>query len=128
MSFNPSLGGQALFGLAVNVNRIPNANAAQIAQFFGVSGVQSMDGGSRGAVFEIQGCMVGISAAAVQAAASLLETMADGVARTFIDTTGTSWSNVVYRKEFQWQGPYFLLCDGTGRRGRAYRCILHGLQ
>lgn len=128
MSFTPSLGGSAIFGLAVNVNHIPNANAAQVAQFFGVEGVQSMDGGKRGRVFEVQGCMVGLNAAGVQAAAAILESLADGVARTFIDTTGTAWGNVVYRNEFAWQGPYFLLCDGTGRRGRAYRAVLHGLQ
>jgi len=128
MAFPPSLGGAQVFGLACNVSYVPNANATQVAAFFGVAGVQSMDGGSRGAAFEIQGCMVGINPAGVQFYASSLLSMADGVARTFIDTTGVAWASCVFRREFQYTGGYALLCDGTGRWIRPYRAVIHQLQ
>ena len=122
----PTLGGYALFGVAVNVNMNPNANAYQLASFFGVQGVQGMDGGQRGRVFEITGVLVGETPAYVVAGATQLSSYADGVARIFQDTTGTAWPNVVYRNEFQWTGK-FMEALNLGGWCRPYRCVLHGL-
>lgn len=122
----PTFGGLAMFGQAVNMHMTPNANAAQIAAFFGVFGVQSLDGGQRGRIHEVTGLMVGATPALVQANEIQWEQFATGISQLLIDTTGLAWPNTVYRNEFSWDGR-FLLIPAQGLWCRSYRLILHGL-
>ena len=122
----PYYGGFPVFGLAVSIHHVPNANAAQVAQFFGVAGVQAMDGGGRGRVFEVQGLLTGASPAGCVSSELFLLSFADGVARTLTDTTGISWPNVVFRGEYQRTGKFMTNCSGGGWL-LPFRCVLHGL-
>lgn len=122
----PSLGGFPVFGYAVHITMVPNANAAQTAAFFGVQGVQEMDGGTRGRTFQVEGLMAGANPAAVQANESALEQFADGNTRILYDTTGAAWPNVVYKNNFMWQGKY-AWSPTLAAWVRPYRLVLHGL-
>jgi hypothetical protein len=122
----PTYGGLPIFGYAVNVAMVPNANASQIAAFFGVQGVQAMDGGGRGRAFEITGLMAGTTPASVQFGQQQLESLADGVARVLVDTTGFGWANVVYKNDFSWTGKY-MWSPTLAAWVRQYRCVMYGL-
>lgn len=122
----PTYGNLPIFGYAVHITPVVNPNASQIAAFFGVEGVQSLDGGMRGRVFQVEGIIAGQSTAAVVAAGASLESLANGVARTLVDTSGFAWANVVYRNEFSWISG-FLWSPTVGAWTRRYRCLFHGL-
>lgn len=119
-------GGIPIFGYAVHITPVLNPNASQVAQFFGVQGVQSLDGGMRGRVFQVEGLLAGTSTALVVAAGAAFENYADGVARILTDTAGIACANVTYRNEFSWEGP-FLWSPTLAAWCRPYKCLLHGL-
>lgn len=122
---NPMFGGEYLFGTACHVVHAPHATAEQQASFFGVTGMTSLFGGGRGRVFEVSGLFVGSDLAAVFGGESALLSFADGIARTFIDTQGRAWPNVIFK------GEYTPSPDGPKATDFGwclpYRCILHGL-
>lgn len=122
----PTYGGFAIFGVATSVEHIPNANAQQIAAFFGVQGVQSLMGGGRGRAFGIDGLLVGSTTAGVRAAESALLTYADGLARTLTDTTGSVWPNVVFHAEYQ-PTSKFMSIPSLGLWGMTYKAVFRGL-
>lgn len=122
----PSFGGLYLFGEAVHIEHTPNANAQQIAAFFGVTGVQSMTGGGRGRAFMIQGVLPGLNPALCVEAELYLLQFADGIARSLIDTVGIVWPNVVFHAEYQRVGGFLVNCTGGGWL-LPYRCVMHGL-
>lgn len=123
----PTYGGVALFGKSVSVKHNPNANAAQIAAFFGVNNVQTLDGGSRGRVFEITGCLYGATPAACVFAEQFLLSFGDGIGRTLIDTTGLPWSDVVFKREFTRQGQFMKDCTFPFGWILPYSCLFYGL-
>lgn len=98
-------------GLAPRVTMTTNPSEKQLNTFFGYSGVQSLWGGTRGRVFEVQAVFGGANIAAVVALRDALLAYDDGIARTLTDTAGTIWSNVVFSGAFQPTGPY--LARGT---------------
>lgn len=110
-------------GQAARVTMVTNPSEKQINTFFGYSGVQSLWGGRRGRVFEVQAVFVGANRAAVDALRNALLAYDDGVARTLTDTGGTVWSNVVYSGAFQPMGPY--MASG-GNLILPYRAIFEG--
>jgi len=122
----PTFGGAAIFGVATSVSHVPNATAAQEAAFFGIQGVQSLFGGTRGRAFEVSGVLSGDSPAGCVAAEILLLSYADGIARTLIDTTGTAWPSVVFHGQYQRTGP-FAVAGGNNGWILPFRCILRGL-
>jgi len=93
-------------GLAPRVTMTPNPSEKQLNAFFGYSGVQSLWGGRRGRIFEVQAVFSGANLAAVVALRDALLVYDDGVARTLTDTTGKVWTNVVFSGAFQPLGPY----------------------
>jgi hypothetical protein len=122
---NPSLGGSYVFGTACHVVHSPHPIALQKGGYFGVTGMTSLYGGGRGRTFEVTGVLVGPDLPTVIAAEGALLTYADGIARTFVDTQGRAWPNVIFEGEYQPspEGPKptdFGWC-------LPYRCILHGL-
>jgi hypothetical protein len=122
---NPSFGGSFVFGTACHVVHVPHPVALQRDGFFGVTGMTSLFGGGRGRTFEVTGLLVGSNLPSVIAAEGALLACADGIARTFVDTQGRSWPNVIFEGEYQpsAEGPKptdFGWC-------LSYRCILHGL-
>lgn len=122
---NPSFGGSNVFGTACHVVHVPRPVAVQKDDYLGQNGWTSLFGGGRGRTFDVSGVLVGPSLPAVIAAEGLLLAYADGIARTFIDTQGRVWPNVIFEGEYQpsRDGPKptdFGWC-------LPYRCILHGL-
>jgi hypothetical protein len=131
--FTPLYDGNPIFGLAVRMQMVPNPTQLQLDSFFGVNGVVSLFGGSRGRTFMIQGCLFAfqdafsdpITIIDLNAAEGVIHSFADGIARTMVDTRGNSWPNVVFRDEFQ--------PDPMGARPSdsgwilPYRMVMHGL-
>jgi hypothetical protein len=122
---NPSLGGAPVFGIACHVVHIPHPVAVQKDAYVGQPGMTALYGGSRGRAFEITGVLVGANLPGVIAAEGALLAYADGIARTFIDTQGRAWPNVIFEGEYSPSpaGPKitdFGWC-------LPYRCVLHGL-
>ncbi len=116
---------QLIFGAAVRIVHVPQANAQQIDSFMGVNGSVALFGGSRGRTFEITGVFVGASLIAVVAAESVLLSYADGIARTLVDPIGRSFPNVIF------EGVYMPNAEGTKPTDFGYclpyRCVFRGL-
>ena len=123
----PSLGGVNIFGVCVQIQHTPNPNAEQLNEFFGTSGMQSLYGGGRGRAWQIKGLLVGATESAVISAQQNIYSYADGLARAFVDNDGITWSNVVFRGEFQPDPGGIRPCNPYGY-GRGYSMILRGLR
>lgn len=115
--------GYALFGSVVRCKHVPNANAAQVASYFGIRGTQSIDGGGRGRAFLIDGLWLAEATAELRGFETVLESYADGVPRVLVDTFGKAWDDVVYRGEYQPGELHFL----AGGYALPFKCVFHGL-
>jgi hypothetical protein len=122
---NPSFGGAFVFGIACHVVHVPHPVAVQKDGFFGQTGLTSLYGGGRGRTFEVTGVLVGSDLPSVIAAEGFLLAYADGIARTFVDTQGRAWPNVIFEGEYQ-PSPEGPKSTDSGWC-LPYRCILHGL-
>jgi hypothetical protein len=91
----PSYGGVNIFGTAVTMSTVDHPRAKQVNTYFGLSGIETLDGGSRGRFTEVSGLLYGPGAATLAAAESTFRSFDDGVARTLVDNLGTAWGNVV---------------------------------
>jgi hypothetical protein len=89
-----SFGGVNIFGTAVSMSTADNPRANQLNAFFGLSGLESLDGGSRGRVTDVTGLLYGNSPAMLSSAETLFRSFNDRVARPLIDTLGATWPNV----------------------------------
>jgi hypothetical protein len=106
----PSFGGVNIFGSAVMMNTSVNPRRSQINAFFGVNGLEAIDGGSRGGSTVASGLLYGSSASALAASEALFRSFDDGIARTLVDTFGASWAGVRLQSFQPWgrvkQSPY----------------------
>src|ERR1700761_6415825 len=93
----PSYGGVNIFGAAVTMSTVDQPREKQINSFFGLSGLEALDGGSRGRFTEVSGLLYGSSAASLAAAESALRNYDDGVPRLLVDNLGVGWGNVVFQ-------------------------------
>src|SRR5271167_1956444 len=98
--FTPSYGGNPIFGIAVRCVQTPGKCAQQLEQFFGVDGMLSTFGGTRGRTFQISGVLADTDLPSLIGDIQIFwpnvsGSIADGVARTLIDTLGQTWLNVV---------------------------------
>src|SRR5438067_2091534 len=98
-----SFGGVSLFGTSVSMSTADNPRERQLNAFFGLGGLERLDGGSRGRVTQVTGLLYGNSPYALAAAESLFRSFNDGVARPLVDTLGSTWANVCL-ESFQPQG------------------------
>jgi hypothetical protein len=98
-----SFGRVNIFGTAVSIVTADNPREKQINAYFGLSGLESLDGGLRGRVTHITGLLYGNSALLLAAVEGQFRSFNDGIARTLVDTLGTSWPNVRL-ESFQPQG------------------------
>lgn len=122
----PTYGGLLLFGINCRVTQQKTPNAVQVTTYFGANGVQSLDGGTRGRTFMVDGQFISSTPAGCMASLAAMEQYADGQARDFTDTTGADWPNVVYRNDAQQTGPILTVVGGGGFL-MPYRLTLHGL-
>jgi hypothetical protein len=111
--------GSNIFGQSVSVRMEINPSAAQLNEFFGVTGMQSLFGGGRGRVFLVSGVLLGGDDGTLASLRDLILTYDDGVGRVLVDTLGDAWPSVVFRR-FQpgdrvlggWVLPYKAQFDG----------------
>lgn len=87
----PSFGGVDIFGRAVSFVRQDNPREAQRVGAAGVNGVAVLDLGDRGRVTQVTGLLVGVNAAALNAAELLFESYKDGLPRSLVDSYGNTW-------------------------------------
>jgi hypothetical protein len=130
----PTYGGRPIFGLAVHIEQIPAQAAQQQDAFFGVPGILSLFGGTRGRMFQVSGVLFDVDLPSLNGDEDVFTpgvsgSLADGVARPLFDTRGRTWANVVYLGQFH--------PDPIGPRPGAwgsgvgwilpYRAVFHGL-
>ena len=90
----PSYGGVNLFGTAVTMSTVDHPREKQVNSYFGLSGLETLDGGARGRVTEVSGVLFGQTPASLASSESTFRSYSDGVTRDLIDTLGSDWSNV----------------------------------
>jgi hypothetical protein len=92
--------GVNIFGRSVSISMKVNPSAAQVNEFFGVTGTQSLYGGGRGRVFLISGVLAPDSGLPEDLAAmrDLILSYDDGIGRILVDTLGGIWPAVVFRR------------------------------
>ena len=119
------LDGNAVFGIAVSVQHVPNPSAQQIISYFGVTGTQMIFGGGRGRMFNINGVLIGSDLSDLAASEATLLSYDDGIARTLTDCWGRNWSQVVFTGQYQPnpKGPLFF----SGGWGLPYHAVFRGL-
>lgn len=89
-----SFGGTNLFGTAVSMVTADNPREKQLNAYFGLSGLESLDGGLRGRFTQVSGLLYGVSPAGLAASESLFRSFNDGIARALVDTLGVTWTSV----------------------------------
>lgn len=107
----PSYDGATIFGRSYSFATNKNPTAAQVNAFFGLNGVESLYGGSRGYVTLVRGVLTGSDAASLASAEETFRSYDDGIARTLVDNFGVSWPQVKL-VNFSPQGR--VLRDGRG--------------
>lgn len=98
-----SFGGTNLFGTAVSMTTVDNPREKQLNAFFGLSGLETLDGGLRGRVTHVTGLLYGTSPSALASSEGIFRSFNDGVVRPLVDTLGVTWTSVRL-ESFQPQG------------------------
>ena len=118
-----SYGGVAIFGTSVSMTTSDYPRETQVNTFFGINGLESLDGGFRGRITNVHGVLYGPSSTLLAAAEGLFRSYNDGIIRTLVDNLGTTWPNARLLT-FQPIGRAKQSADGT--YFRAYRAqFLH---
>lgn len=127
----PSFGGSYIFGSCCHVMQQPDQIARQEDTFFAVPGVLSLVGGTRGRTWTINGVMIADTVADVFSQLAPLMpgvsgSLVNGVAQTFVDSYGNSWSNVILTGDVTTdaEGPHPAAGGGWAL---GFRCTLRGL-
>jgi hypothetical protein len=115
-----SYGGVGIFGAAVSVTTSDNPRECQVNSFFGLNGLEALDGGFRGRISRVQGVLYGRSSFLLASAEGLFRSYNDGVARVLFDNLGAAWPNVRLLR-FQPVGRVRQSADGTFFR--AYQAL-----
>ena len=111
-----SYGGVGIFGAAVSMTTSDYPRETQVNSFFGINGLESLDGGFRGRITKVHGVLFGQSAFLLASAEGLFRSYNDGLARTLVDNLETVWPNVRLLS-FQPLGKVRQAADGTFFRG-----------
>jgi len=90
----PSYGGVNFFGTAVIMNTADHPRERQVNSYFGLSGLETLDGGARGRVTEVSGLLFGPTPGALALMESTFRSYSDGLTRVLVDSLGSNWSNV----------------------------------
>lgn len=88
-------GGFNIFGLSVSIATSDNPRQAQENKYFGLSGIERLDGGLAGRYTTARGVHFGVNATALAAVQETFRSYNDGVARVLIDSRGVVWTNVI---------------------------------
>jgi hypothetical protein len=90
----PSFGGANIFGTAVSMSTTDHPRVTQVNAYFGLNGLESLDGGMRGRVTYVTGLLLGSSPVGLASAEGLFRSFNDGIARILVDNFGTAWPSV----------------------------------
>lgn len=90
----PNYGGTAIFGAAVSMATADIARQSQVNSFFGINGLETLDGGFRGRVTKVRGVLYGPTALGLAGAENLFRSFNDGITRSLVDNMGMVWTNV----------------------------------
>jgi hypothetical protein len=93
-----SYGGLFLFGSSVVVKVVDNPTAAQVAAFFGVSGVVSLYGSLRGAAIEVKGVLIADDPSDLGSLIATIKSYRDGIGRVFVDNYGNQYNNTLMQR------------------------------
>jgi hypothetical protein len=107
-----SYAGLGIFGAGVTMTTSDYPRECQVNTFFGVNGLETLDGGFRGRVTRVRGTLSGQSAPLLASAEGVFRTYNDGLARVLVDNLGTAWPNVKLLK-FQPIGRIRQSADGV---------------
>jgi hypothetical protein len=94
----PSFGGTNIFGTAVSMSTTDHPRVTQVNAYFGLNGLESLDGGMRGRVTHVTGLLLGSTPVGLATAEGSFRSFNDGIARILVDNFGTAWPSV--RLEF----------------------------
>ena len=132
--YTPTYGGVPIFGLGVHIEQVPAQAAQQLDAFFGVPGLLSVFGGTRGRTFQVTGVLYDENLVLLNADEDIFTpgvsgSVADGIARPLFDTRGRTWANVIYLGQFQPDpmGPRPGAWGGDAGWVLPYRAVFHGL-
>jgi hypothetical protein len=89
-----SYGGVGIFGSSVSMTTFDNPRECQLNSFFGLNGIESLDGGFRGRISSVHGILYGHSNLMLGSAEGLFRSYNDGLSRVLVDNLGTAWPNV----------------------------------
>jgi hypothetical protein len=90
-----NFGGVAIFGTAYTFVTAPAPREQQVNGFFGLNGVERLDGGSRGLQTHVKGLLYGAGVLGYATAENTFMNMQDGVTRPLTDSLGRTWSSCV---------------------------------
>ena len=90
----PNYGGLTIFGSAVAMATADVPRQSQVNSYFGINGLETLDGGFRGRLTKVRGVLHGASALDLAAAENLFRSLNDGLTRTLVDNLGLIWLNV----------------------------------
>lgn len=90
----PSFGGSRIFGTAVSMVTSDNPREKQVNAYFGLSGLETLDGGLRGRVTHASGLLTATSPSSLAQQEGQFRSFNDGVSRTLVDTLAVIWPNV----------------------------------
>jgi len=90
----PSYGGVNIFGMAMTMSTADHPREKQVNSYFGLSGLETLDGGARGRVTEASGVLIGSTPVSLATSESTFRSYSDGLTRVLVDTLGVAWSNV----------------------------------
>ncbi len=115
-----SYAGLGIFGAGLSMTTTDKPRECQVNSFFGINGLETLDGGFRGRITRAQGVLYGQSALLLASAEGLFRSYNDGLARPLVDNLGTVWPNVKLQK-FQPIGRIRQSSDG--QYFRAYQAL-----
>jgi len=124
--FNPTFNGESIFGQAVRIVHVANADASQVTTFFGQAGQVAMFGGGRGRTFMVVGVFLAADIEGLNAAEAIFTSYADGFAYVLVDTRGRTFAQVQFRGELQVNEAGPRPAPGGGW-GLPYKAVFHGL-
>jgi hypothetical protein len=110
-----TFGNQAIFGTGVTFSTSNRPRQTQVNSFFGINGVEVIDGGNRGRETIVSGTLIAPDSASLSQSESVFRNLADGVARELVDSSGNTWQNVLL-EHFQPIGRVQLAASGSSIR------------
>jgi hypothetical protein len=116
-----TFGGVDIFGVAVKMQAcVVNPYRLQNNNYPGLSFGEFLRQGEDGAYTFASGRLFGANGAALTASLQLFRSYVDGYAYTLVDTTGTSWTNVILESFVPAPGERIVRDFATGYVWQAY--------